>query len=155
MKPRIKMGLIVGGIGLVLNACISGAIGICGPFASLIAGGIAGYFAANQEKLFPKSEGAKAGGIAGGIAGGLMIIGQLIGGMVALAYMQYSGAKALLGTMPQSGDTTQMAIFYGSGLLTGVCFGLFGAALAAGAGAAAGYIATPDQAAPVDNTPMQ
>ena len=150
MQPRIKMGLIVGVIGLAMNVCVSGFIGFCGPFASLIAGGVAGYLAANQEKLPVKSEGAKAGAIAGAIAGGLMIIGQIIGGVVALTIQQNTGTVPLIGT-PGS-DIGSQAIFYVSGMATGLCFGLFGTAFAAGAGAGAGYLGTPDQ--PHINPPM-
>ena len=49
MQPRIKMGLIVGVIGLALNVCVSGFIGLCGPLVSLLAGGLAGFLAAQQE----------------------------------------------------------------------------------------------------------
>ena len=104
MQPRIKMGLTVGAIGLALNICIAGFMGICGPLVSLFAGGAAGFFAAQQEKLPTKNDGAKAGAIAGG-----------------------------------------MAIYYASGIGTGLCFGIFGALLAAGTGAGTGYMATPDQ----------
>ena len=70
MQPRMRMGLIVGVIGLALNVCVSGFIGLCGPLVSLIAGAVAGFFAAQQEKLGTKGEGARAGAIAGAVAGG-------------------------------------------------------------------------------------
>ena len=149
MQPRIKLGLIVGVIGLALNVCVSGFIGLCGPFASLFAGGIAGYFAASQEKLTTKADGAKAGAIAGGIAGAFMIIGQIIGGIIALTIQQNMGAVPFIGA-PGS-DFASQATFYLSGAATGFCFGLLGTAFAAGAGAGAGYVATPDQ--PNLNTP--
>ncbi len=153
MQPRFKMGLSIGAIGLVLNICVAGFIGLCGPLVSLLAGGAAGFFAAQQEKLPAKNEGAKAGAIAGGIAGGLVIIGQVIGGIGALALMQATGASLPFGTIPASGDSAGMVIYYVSGIGTGLCFGIFGALLAAGAGAGAGYMATPDQLPPVE-TPM-
>jgi hypothetical protein len=143
MQPRIKMGLIVGVVGLVMNTCVSGFIGLCGPFASLIAGAVAGFFAANQEKLPTKGDGAKAGAIAGAIAGGLMIIGQIIGGVVALTIQQNTGSIPFIGNI--SSDIGSQAMFYVTGMATGLCFGLFGTAFAAGAGAGAGYLATPDQ----------
>ena len=153
MQPRIRIGLIVGAIGLVLNICVSGFIGLCGPLVSLIAGGAAGFFAAQQEKLGTKGDGARAGATAGGIAGGLIIIGQLIGGIAALAYMQYSGMQTIFGQVPTTGDSASSIGYYLGGLGTGICFGLVGAALAAGAGAGAGYLGTPDQPPPV-NSPM-
>ena len=153
MQPRIRVGLIVGAIGLVLNICVSGFIGLCGPLFSLLAGGAAGFFAAQREKLGTKGDSARAGATAGGIAGGLMIIGQLIGGIAALAYMQYSGMQTILGQVPATGDPASSIGFYLGGLGTGICFGIVGAALAAGAGAGAGYLGTPDQPPPV-NSPM-
>ena len=150
MQPRIRIGLIVGVIGLVLNICVSGFVGLCGPFFSLIAGAVAGFFAAQQEKLPAKGEGARAGATAGGIAGGLIILGQLIGGVGALFFLQANGAEMPFGQIPSTADpsSTQM-IYYLSGAATALCFGVIGALLAAGAGAGAGYLVTSDT--PVTN----
>lgn len=145
MQPRIRMGLAIGVVGLALNICVSGAVGLCGPLVSLLAGGLAGFLAAQQEKLTAKNEGAKAGAIAGGIAGGLVIIGQVIGGIAALAIMQSTGTQLPFGTIPEASDPGGMVIFYASGIGTGLCFGVIGAILAAGAGAATGYMATQEQ----------
>ena len=146
MQPRIRIGLIVGLIGLVLNICVSGFLGFCGPVVSLLAGGIAGWFAAQQEKPMAKNEGARAGATAGGIAGGLIILGQMIGGVGALLFMQTSGVQSPFGQIPSlSGDPSSQLIYYASGLGTALCFGIIGALLAAGAGAGAGYLGTPDQ----------
>lgn len=145
MQPRFKMGLAIGAIGLTLNICVSGFMGVCGPLVSLLAGGAAGFFAAQQEKLPAKNDGAKAGAIAGGIAGALVIIGQIIGGVGALAVMQSTGMQLPFGYIPSIEDPSGMVIYYISGIGTGLCFGVFGAILAAGAGAGAGYMGTPDQ----------
>jgi hypothetical protein len=153
MQPRIRMGLAIGAVGLVLNVCVAGFVGFCGPLVSLLAGGLAGFLAAQQEKLSTKNEGAKAGAISGGIAGGLVIIGQVIGGIAALAIMQGTGTQVPFGTIPDTSDPSGMAIFYASGIGTGLCFGVIGAILAAGAGAAAGYVATPEQ--PPASTPIE
>ena len=64
MQPRTRIGLIVGMIGLVLNICVAGFVGFCGPFLALVAGGIAGFFAAQQEKPLTKNEGARLGATA-------------------------------------------------------------------------------------------
>lgn len=149
MQPRIKMGLIVGAIGLALNVCASAFIGFCGPFVSLLAGGVAGYFAASQEKLATKTDGAKAGAIAGGITGGLMIIGQIIGGVIALTIQQNTGTIPFIGSTPT--DMPSQIAFYLGGAGTGFCFGLIGTAFAAATGAGAGYVATTEQ--PTSNTP--
>ena len=155
MQPRTRVGLIVGVIGLVLNVCVSGAVGLCGPFVSLLAGAVAGFFAAQQEKLATKGDGARAGATAGAIAGGLIIIGQLIGGVAALFLLQNTGAQLPFGQIPSAADgATSQIIFYLSGAGTALCFGVVGAALAAAAGAGAGYLGTNEQAAPPSfNTP--
>jgi len=146
MQPRIRIGLIVGVIGLVLNICVSGFLGFCGPVVSLIAGAVAGFFATQQERPSTKNEGARAGATAGGIAGGLIILGQMIGGVGALFFMQSSGFESPFGQIPSvSGDATTQIAYYAGGLGTAICFGLVGALLAAGAGAGAGYLGTSDQ----------
>lgn len=154
MKPRTRIGLIVGAIGLLLNICVSGFIGLCGPVFSLIAGGVAGFLAAQQERLGVKGEGARAGATAGAIAGGLMILGQLIGGVATLLYYQVAGADTLFGQVPSGG--AESIGYYLGGLGTGICFGLVGTALAAGAGAGAGYLATQEgpQSGPPSNEPV-
>ena len=146
MQPKIRIGLIVGFIGLVLNACVAVFAGICGPFLSLLAGGIAGFFAARQENPVTKSAGASAGAMAGGLAGGLIILGQIIGGMAALYYMQAKGLPSILGQIPSpSSSAAAQAFFYLGGLGSALCFGIVGALLAAAAGAGAGYLGTTGQ----------
>ena len=155
MQPRVRLGLIVGVIGLVLNTCVAGAVGLCGPFVSLIAGAAAGFFAAQQEKLPNKRDGARAGATAGAIAGALIIIGQVIGGIAALALLQARGVSVPFGSIPSTGaDASSQMIYYLSGAGTALCFGIVGAALAAAVGAGAGYLGTNEQAAPTPmNTP--
>lgn len=146
MQPRTRIGLIVGVIGLVLNICVAGFIGFCGPFLSLVAGGIAGFFATQQEKPLMKRDGARVGATAGGIAGALIILGQIIGGIGALVYMQTSGVQTPIGQIPDlAGDPATQIGFYAGGMGTALCFGVIGALLAAGAGAGAGYLATTEQ----------
>lgn len=156
MKPRVKMGLAVGAVGLALNVCVAAFMGICGPLVSLLAGAAAGYLAVQQEKPTMKGEGAKVGAIAGAIAGGLVIIGQIIGGVGALAFIQYSGIQFGFGSVPQaSSDPSLQAIYYLSGMGTAFCFGIVGALLAAGAGAGTGYVATSEQPAMPFDPPME
>ncbi|HLO16067.1 MAG TPA: hypothetical protein VK206_14640 [Anaerolineales bacterium] len=146
MQARTRTGLIVGVIGLVLNICVAGFIGFCGPGLSLIAGAIAGFLAAQQEKPATKNEGARAGAIAGGIAGTLIILGQIIGGIGALFYMQSSGTSTPFGQVPSlSGDPSTQVIYYATGAGTALCFGIIGALLAAGAGAGTGYLSTSER----------
>lgn len=154
MQPRIKFGLIVGAIGLVLNVCVSAFIGICGPFATLIAGGVAGYLAAQAEKAPTKGAGAQLGGLSGAIAGGLMLIGQLCGGVLALTFIQTQRIPMFGTEPPDLGDGTATVMYYAFGLGTGLCFGLIGVALGAAGGAGAGYLGTPEPTAPMPSNPM-
>ena len=141
MPPKIKVGLLVGAVGLVLNVCVSAAMGICGPAVSLIGGAIAGFLAARQEKPATQGEGAKIGAISAAIAGALILIGQIIAAVGALALIQFSGMQIPFGQVPApSADPATQAIFYLSGLGTGLCFGLIGIFLAALAGAGTGYL---------------
>jgi hypothetical protein len=112
---------------------------------------VAGFLAAQQERLGVKADGARAGATAGGIAGGLMILGQLIGGIGALVYLQFSGGDTPFGAIPSGGP--ESIGYYLGGIGTGICFGIVGAALAAGVGAGAGYLATQEQP-PSSNAPV-
>lgn len=146
MQPKIKVGLLVGAIGLVLNICVAGFMGICGPFVSLIGGAAEGFFAAKQENSATKGAGAQAGATSGAIAGALILIGQVIGAVGALAFLQVAGTQLPFGQIPPaSADASQQLLYYISGMGTGFCFGLVGTLLAALAGAGTGYLGTPDQ----------
>jgi hypothetical protein len=139
MSPKIKYGLILGGVGLVLTICVSAAVGLCGPVVPLIAGGVAGYLAGREEPSTSQGQSAQIGAISGAIAGVGTTIGQLIGGVAALVYLQQTGTRLPIGQLPEVGNTTQQLAYYGGGLGAGLCFGLVGLALAAGAGAALAY----------------
>ncbi|GAB4456313.1 MAG: hypothetical protein Kow0070_06170 [Anaerolineales bacterium] len=156
MKPRIKMGLAIGALGLALNVCVSALVGFCGPVVSLVAGAAAGFFAVQQEKPSAKAEGGRVGAIAGAIAGALVIIGQVIGGLGALAFLQVSGIQLGFGNIPSpSADASTQLIYYLSGMGTSFCFGIVGALLAAGAGAGAGYLATTEQPVSPPASPVE
>jgi hypothetical protein len=142
------LGLTVGAIGLVLNICVAGLVGFCGPVVALLAGGIAGYLTAQQEKLPARGDGARAGAISGAIAGALIVLGQIIGGVGALFYFQSSGINTPFGPAPNlSSDPSSLIGYYGGGLIASFCFGLVGTLLAAGTGAGAGYLGTTEQPA--------
>lgn len=146
MQPKVKVGLLVGAIGLVLNICVAGAVGFCGPVVSLIGGALAGFFTMKQEKPATKGTGAKAGAISGALAGALILIGQVLGAVGALVLFQVAGTQLPFGSIPTpSADASQQMIYYASGMGTGCCFGLVGVVLAALAGAAIAYISTPEQ----------
>lgn len=149
MKPRIKIGLAAGAVGMTLNVCIATLAGICGPAVSLLSGAAAGLLAVQQEKPSVKAEGARIGAIAGLLAGALVAIGQVIGAVGALILLQLSGFQFELGSASSpSEDAFDQLVYYLIGIGTGLCFGVIGTLLAAGAGAGAGYVAATDQPAP-------
>ena len=148
MKPYIKVGLLVGAIGLVLNICIAAAMGVCGPLVSLLAGAAAGYFTAAREKAATKADGARLGLISGGIAGALIVVGQILGGIASLALVQAGGMKLPFGTVPDLANGPQSAVYYISGLGTAMCFGIVGMVLAALVAAGVAYLTTSPQPQP-------
>ena len=152
MQPKVTYGLIAGAIGLVINVCISAAVGLCGPFVALLAGAAAGFFAAQAEKAPTKNDGARAGAISGAIAGGLTLVGQLIGGVAVLVLAMSADIQPIIGTMPESSDVAGQALFLMVGLGVGLCFGLVGVALSALAGAGTGYLGTSETTAPEINS---
>ena len=68
MQPRVKYGLIVGIVGMILNICVAAALGVCGPLMALVAGAAAGFLAAREERAADKADGARLGAISGTIA---------------------------------------------------------------------------------------
>jgi hypothetical protein len=149
MRPRIKIGLIVGGIGLILNCIVAAAFGVCGPLLALAAGATAGYIASQQEKPPSKADGARLGATAGGIAGALVFVGQIVGAIGVLAFFQVTGIHLPFGNAPApSSDAPMMIAYYLSGLGVGICFGTLGIGAAALGGGGAGYLATPSPADP-------
>jgi len=147
MQGRYRAGLIVGAVGLFVVAIISALLGFCGPVVSLILGAIAGFLTIRMENPTDQGEGAKAAAIGGATAGALGLIGQMIGGIAALLFFQQTGTS-VFGQNIDYSDSAQMVGFFAGGLGVGFCFGLAGAALAAGAGAAVGYFATPKSSVP-------
>ena len=143
MKPRIRLGLIVGVISLVVTACVSTLMGICGPGVSLFAGAIAGFLTGRGESFPSQGEGAKAGAISGAIAGGVALIGQFIGGIATLTIAPTLFES--LGTSEYTGYSGDVAYWLG-GIGAAFCFGLVGVVLSALTGAAGGYFGTQPQA---------
>ncbi len=146
MKTYLKVGLTVGLIGLVLTVCVAVAFGLCGPLVAILVGAAAGFITVHQEKtiLAAKSDGARDGALSGGIAGALLLIGQVIGAVGALFLIQNSDVPALFGNVPApSAEVTNQAVYYLSGMGTGVCFGLVDIVVSVLAGALAGYLGTP------------
>ncbi len=116
MQPRVKVGLLVGVIGLVVNVCMGGSISSSSLVVSLFAGALASYFVARQERPATKGAGAQAGAISGIIAGALIIIGEVIIAIGVLQFIQYAGISTAYGTIPpSSADAISQIIFYASG----------------------------------------
>jgi len=149
MRPRVKIGLIVGGIGLILNSIVAAAFGVCGPLLALAAGATAGYIASQKEKPASKADGARLGATAGGTAGALVFVGQIVGAIGALAILQLTGLQIPFTNAPAPvSDAPMLIAYYLSGLGVGICFGTLGIVAAALGGGGAGYLAAPNPADP-------
>jgi hypothetical protein len=142
MNSRVRFGLIFGVIGGILNICVATTVGVCGPFTAIVVGGAAGFFAVRDQIMPAKGDGAKSGAVAGAIAGIGVLIGQMIASVASLTILQNSDFQTILGGSPVLTDGATQLVYYGSGLLFGLCLGAVGIAIAAGTGAAAGYFSS-------------
>ncbi|NPA93656.1 MAG: hypothetical protein GXO56_08270 [Chloroflexi bacterium] len=130
MSKPVKFGLLVGAIGLVTNACISALLGLCGPGVSLIAGAVVGYLIGHQA--VGKAQAGKDGALGGAVAGVLLLVGQIIGGLLALVIIQHVPSQGgWLQPPSPSAPGSEIALYYMGGLGAGVCFGLIDIAIAA------------------------
>ena len=155
MKPYVKFGLIVGLISLFVIIPISALMGICGPFITMIAGAMAGFLTAYVGKALTRRDGAQSGAISGAISGGITLIGQLIGGVLALAYIQMTGTPIIIGSAPgPSAPFSELAIYYAGGMGIGLCFGIIGILVGAIAGGVAGALGTRELPHPVNPTSL-
>jgi hypothetical protein len=156
MNPKIRIGLIVGAVGLVLNIIVAAVMGLCGPFVALLAGAIAGFLAAQQTAPASKGDGARDGAIAGGVAGALVFVGQIIGGVLVLFLIQNTDITPVIGSVPEATAPGQnQLLYYLAGLGTGTCFGIVGIAASALGGAAGGYLGTSNSSVPADQDEVQ
>lgn len=143
MKPYLKFGLLVGLISLLFVIPVAALMGICAPFITMITAAIAGFLTAYFGKAVTRRDGAQSGAIAGAICGGITLIGQLIGGILVLIYIQMSETPMIFGNAPSlSAPLLEIVVYYASGLGTGLCFGLVGIILGAIAGGATGALGT-------------
>ncbi len=139
MKPRIKFGLIVGGVSFLLTACISAVVGLCGPSVSLFGGAVAGFLAARKEALPTQGEGAKAGAVAGAISGGIALLGQFAGGLLTLLVLP--DLMAALGDPSYAQQAGTSGYWAGGGAMM-ICLGLGGVITSLATGAIGGYFGT-------------
>jgi len=130
MKPRIKTGLIVGVIGLILVVCISifGRIG-WNPIVFLLLGGTASFLSIRQERPNNKQDGVSIGATTGSIAGVMMIFGQFIGAVIILlapptaAEIATPGLSTQIGYQVGEATNTAVCIGFPLALITGVLMG--------------------------------
>jgi len=141
MKSYVKSGLIVGTIALLITIPVTSIYGICGPFISIIAGAIAGYFAINSDKAETKRDNAQSGKLAGLIAGVFIFAGQLIGGIwLMLSYYQRTGYPVILSNDP----SVSLTVYYFTGVGMTLFLGLVGLLLSTLAGKTIGEFRTPE-----------
>ncbi len=141
MKPFLKFGLIVGAIGLLVIVPVTTVVGICGPGVTLVAGAVAGFLSTYYGQAVTRKDGAQSGAISGAIAGAITLIGQVIGAFLALALIQKSGTQISFGQVPSSSAPAfEHLLYYGSGMATGLCFGVVGIVLGGLAGALTGSL---------------
>lgn len=142
MKTRTQCGLIVGAIGAILNTLSIVLCCLCSPVVALLAGGVAGFWAARREGAATRQEAARAGLVSGAIAGILVLVGHLIGDAFRLSFPNltllpdYSTAPE----SPSAGETQMSFMDYF--LVTGICYGTVNMALATLAGMVGGYLTT-------------
>lgn len=135
MSSSVKSGLVTS-LGLFIISFVSGLIcQLCGPFAAIIAGGLAGFLSQNWGEVDLLASPAQQGAIAGVIAGAGGLLGQLFSA-AANAFLVGSGVVAnpvedFLGPIGTSDLVLGVAVWG--------CVGLVDLVLSAGAGALAGH----------------
>jgi hypothetical protein len=137
MSPRIKWGLIAGGVVALFNICggmLIGALNNCfSIFTVSIAAAVAGYFVGQQD--LPE-EMTKAGATAGAIVGGINLISQLFGGIIG--GLVGTGIMASLNNNAQADPaafSTGVGIGFGLIIFMAIIFGSILIAVGAGIGA--------------------
>ena len=144
MNHRIRVGLFVGTVVLILTIFVTLLVGVCGPIVPLIGGAVAGYFAVKQEAPGSKAEGGKIGAIAGAITGLMGFLGQILGGVLTLTFLptlidSLGNPKFL----PAAGS--DQVTYWLSGLGTTFCIGIGGILFGLITGYGAGYFSTNDR----------
>lgn len=143
MTVKIRWGLIVGVVGLVVNTLASLIFAFCGPIISFGIGIIAGFIVTQREPANSKGEGAQGGAITGLIAGAFILLGQMIGAIGNLVFAQMVEYEPIFGTLPDLGSPEGQAFYWVIGIGVGLCFGLIDALACVLGGALIGYIRTP------------
>ena len=140
MRRHIKIGLIVGAVGLVVNIGVTFLIEICGPVTSTIAGIVAGFLSVRITNLPTRSQGAQIGSVSGAIAGVLVLVGQILGSAISLFL-----AQLLELALPSTTTNTPQLAGNFSSISTSLCVGLIGISFSILVGAGAGYFGTTEK----------
>ena len=138
MQPSIRVGLIVGVIGLVLVLIGSAFSGICGLVLPLLISGVAGYSSVQREKALSKRDGARDGAIAGAIAAGIASHAQILAQVIVTALIENLPAFSRFYIASDTFNATERIFFYVIGLTWAVFIGGI-------VGAVAGYAGTSDK----------
>jgi len=148
MRPEVKYGLILGIASFFITFIMASIAGVCGPFGSIAAGAVAGYLAAKEAQP-NKTRSTKIGGSAGGLAGVFGTVGQLIATIVTLSLLpSMLDDSTPLGAIVTESAAATPALFWISGMGTGLCFGIVGVLFAAGAGAGIAYMTSDNTSGP-------
>jgi len=135
MKPRIKIGLVSGIIGLLLTISVSVFGNVYwSPIVFFLTGGIASFYTIQQEKPQTRSGGARAGATTGSIAGILVMLGLFIGSLLILL------TPPTAAEISSPGVSNQIGYEVGQACSRSFCIGF---PLALLIGAFIGYLATP------------
>ncbi len=139
MRPRFKVGLIVGGVSIIPSFLVAFTFCCMVPFLALFVGSVAGYFAAIQEKPRSRDEGAGVGAIAAGIAGSLSSAGILISLSISRFFFNFGSFDRFAESLTSNpGNVIKEDISIGA-------MGLFVLAFDVAAGAITGYFSTPNR----------
>lgn len=151
MKPHVKIGLIVGSIGLVTSAVVSFAVGLLGPGIALVIGAVAGALAARGSRV-SRRDGVRAGVVAAAIAGLFAAAGQVIGGLGAVAFIRARQLSTFIGKVPGPAASGALVTgYYIGALIAGAVLATVGFGLAVLAGWLAGYLSAPRELPPGPN----
>jgi hypothetical protein len=139
----VRSGLILGVVMLIVGGILAFLFPLCVPCLALVAGAGAGYLAAMWDRPLNNSLSIQRGAGAGAIAGVGALLGHVIGGLGAAAFIGQEGSLEMMRQFGLDlGTTSEVspAVFYASATLTGCCFGLFEVALMAALGAVGGIL---------------
>lgn len=141
MSQKVKFGLIIGVVALILTVFASIICGLFGPFLAVLGGALAAFLAIRQTAT-SKQEAAQDGAIAGLVVGAMMTVGQLIAAAINIIITRNTNTQPIIGTLP---GPDQQYLYWIMGPAVGLCFGIADVIAAMLGGAGAGYLTAPKQ----------